>query len=57
MAEDYFGFDVGKIVVGILKMMKDKGITDEDAILDLLWEAKDPAFPWSREDIKELMKL
>jgi len=57
MTDDYFGFDVGKIVVGILKIMKNKGITDEEAILDLLWDAKDPTFPWSREDIKELLKL
>ena len=30
---------------------------EEQAILDLLWEAKDSHFPWTREDIKELIKL
>ncbi|MFC1833911.1 hypothetical protein ACFL2Q_04150 [Thermodesulfobacteriota bacterium] len=55
--DDYFGFNVGKIVIGMLKIMKEKGIADEEAILDLLWEAKDAHFPWSRQDIKELIKL
>ena len=57
MEDKHFGFDVGQVLVGILKMLKDKGIADEEAILDLLWEAKDPLFPWDKNDIKLLIKL
>ena len=53
MEDNYFGFNVGKVLVGILRMLKEKGIVEEKAILDLLWEAKDPQFPWSRDDIKD----
>ena len=57
MESSYMGFDLSKVVIGMLKMMKEKGLLDEKAILDLLWEAKDSHFPWTREDIKELIKL
>jgi hypothetical protein len=57
MEDEYFGFDVGKLVIGVLKLMKEKGLLEEQAILDLLWEVKDPQFPWTKADIKELVKL
>ena len=57
MEDKHFGFDVGQIMIGILKILKAKGIADEEAILDLLWEAKDPLFPWDKKDIKLLIKL
>ena len=57
MEEEYLGFDVGKLVIGVLKLMKEKGLLEEQAILDLLWEVKDPQFPWTKADIKELVKL
>jgi hypothetical protein len=57
MEDNYFGFDPGKLAIGILKLLKEKGLLDEKAILDLLWEVKDPKFPWSKSDIKELLKL
>ncbi|MEJ2715675.1 MAG: hypothetical protein P8182_00810 [Deltaproteobacteria bacterium] len=57
MEEDYFGFDLGKLVIGLIKLLKDEGLLKEEAVLDLLWEAKDAKFPWDRADIKELIKL
>lgn len=57
MDSTYMGFDLGKVIIGTLKMLKEKGLIEEKAILDLLWEAKDAHFPWTREDIKELIKL
>lgn len=57
MEEDYFGFNLGKLVLGLIKLMKEKGVLEEEAVLDLLWEAKDAKFPWDRADIKELIKL
>lgn len=57
MEEDYFGFNLGKLVIGLIKLMKDKGVVEEEALLDLLWEAKEAKFPWDRDDIKELIKL
>lgn len=57
MEEKYLGFDVGQVMVGVLKMLKAKGIFEEEDILDLLWEAKDPLFPWDKNDIKLLIKL
>ncbi len=57
MEEKYFGFDIGKVMIGMLKMLRDKGVFEEQAILDLLWDAKDPYFPWNKQDIKELIKL
>jgi len=53
----YMGFNIGKVVIGMLKLMKQKGILEDQEILDLLWDAKDPMFPWNRQDIKELIKL
>jgi hypothetical protein len=53
----YMGFNVGKVVIGMLIMLKNKGVLDEQQILDVLWDAKDPLFPWSKQDIKELIKL
>ncbi|MBM3298415.1 MAG: hypothetical protein FJY85_00500 [Deltaproteobacteria bacterium] len=57
MEDTYFGFNVGKLLVEALKLLKQKGVLEEAEILDILWEAKDPYFPWSKEDIKELLKL
>jgi len=57
MGDDYFGFDVGKLVIGLFRLLKERGVLEEEVILDLLWEAKDPHFPWDKSDIKELVKL
>jgi hypothetical protein len=57
MEESYFGFDLGKVTMGLLRLLKEKGLLEEEAILDLLWEAKEVEFPWDRNDIKELIKL
>lgn len=57
MQDDYFGFNLGKLVLGLIKLMKEKGVLEEEALLDLLWEAKEAKFPWDRADIKELIKL
>jgi hypothetical protein len=29
----------------------------EEEILDLLWDAKEPLFPWNKQEIKELLEL
>lgn len=57
MQDDYFGFNVGKVLVEVLKLLKQKELLDETEILDILWEAKDPHFPWDKKDIKDLLKL
>lgn len=57
MEDTYFGFDVGRIMVGVLRLLKDKGLLNESEILDVLWDAKDPHFPWSKAEIKDLLKL
>jgi len=57
MQQDYFGFNVGEVVVGLLRLLKQREILKEEEILDLLWEAKEPLFPWNRQEIKELLKL
>ena len=57
MESDFFGFDVPNLLVGILRLMKQKGILEEQEILDILWEAKGAQFPWTKEDIKDLLKL
>jgi len=57
MENESFGFNVSDILVGILRLMKQKGILQEKEILDLLWEAKEAQFPWTKEDIKDLLKL
>ena len=57
MEESYFGFDLGKLVLGTLRLLKEKGLVEESAVIDLLWEAKEATFPWTRADIKELVKL
>ena len=57
MNDDYFGFNVGKILVDLLKLMKEKGLLEEKEILEILWEAKDPHFPWNKSEIKDLLKL
>ncbi|HMK34738.1 MAG TPA: hypothetical protein VK463_06710 [Desulfomonilaceae bacterium] len=55
--EDYYGFNTGQVLIGIIKMLKEKGVLAENEILDVLWDAKDPLFPWTKQDIKELIKL
>ncbi len=55
--DNRFGFNIDSIVIGLLRMMKNKGLLEEEEVLDLLWEAKDPHFPWSKQDIKDLLKL
>ncbi len=57
MEQDSFGFNVGGIIVGILRLLKQKGILEEAEILEVLWEAKDPLYPWNKQEIKELLKL
>jgi hypothetical protein len=59
MADEYgyMGFNIGKVVIGTLKMLKQKGLLEESEILELLWDAKDPLFPWNKQEIKELIKL
>jgi hypothetical protein len=57
MESEFFGFNVSNVLVGILRLMKQKGILEEQEILDILWEAKDAQFPWTKEDIKNLLKL
>ncbi|MFH0823783.1 MAG: hypothetical protein V2B18_13625 [Pseudomonadota bacterium] len=59
MEEDhyYYGFHIGKVVISTLRLLLQKGVLEEKEVLDLLWDAKDPQFPWSKQDIKELLKL
>jgi hypothetical protein len=57
MEQDAFGFNIGAIMVGILRLMKQKGLLTEDEILDVLWDAKDPLYPWNKQEIKQLLKL
>jgi hypothetical protein len=57
MEGDHLGFDTSKLVIQLLKALKNKGILEEDVILDMLWDVKDPLFPWNKSDIKELIKL
>jgi hypothetical protein len=57
MENESFGFNISDVLVGILRLMKQKGILQEKEILDILWEAKDAQFPWTKEDIKDLLKL
>ncbi len=51
------GFDLQKIVIDLLRVLKAKGALTEAEVLDILWEAKDPYLPWSKRDIKDLFKL
>lgn len=44
-------------MIGLLKVLKQKGILEESEVLDILWDAKEPLFPWTKNDIKELIKL
>jgi hypothetical protein len=57
MEDTYFGFNVGQLVVGTLRLLKQRGLLEEAEVLDLLWQAKEPAFPWNKREIKELLKL
>jgi len=57
MSDDYFGFDMGKVVVAVLRLLKKKGLLEEEEILEILWDAKDPHFPWNKSEIKDLLKL
>ncbi len=57
MELDSFGFNVGGVIVGILRLLKQKGLLEEDEILEVLWDAKDPVYPWNKQEIKELLKL
>ncbi len=57
MEENYYGFNIGQVIIGTLKLLKNKGLLEEQEILDLLWDAKEPLFPWSKQEIKELIKL
>jgi hypothetical protein len=55
--ENYYGFNIGQVVIGTLKLLKKKGLLEEQEVLDLLWDAKEPMFPWNKQEIKELIKL
>jgi hypothetical protein len=57
MEKEFFGFNIPSVVVSLLRLMKQKGVLEEQEILDLLWEAKEPQFPWTKEDMRELLKL
>jgi hypothetical protein len=57
MEREFFGFNIPSVVVSLLRLMKQKGVLEEQEILDILWEAKEPQFPWTKEDIRELLKL
>jgi hypothetical protein len=57
MEDTYIGFQTGPLVIGMLKLLKNKGVLNEEEILDLLWDVKEPMFPWSKAEIKELLKL
>jgi peptide methionine sulfoxide reductase MsrA len=57
MSDDYFGFNVGKVLIEVIKVLKERELLKEEEILDILWEAKDPHFPWDKRDIKDLLKL
>ncbi len=57
MEREFFGFDISNVMVSLLRLMKQKGVLEEQEILDILWQAKDAQFPWTKEDIKELLKL
>jgi hypothetical protein len=53
----YMGFNIGKVVIGMLRVLKQRGLVEEAEILEVLWDAKDPLFPWNKQEIKELIKL
>ena len=57
MEQDSFGFNIPAIITGILRLMKQKGLLTEEEILQVLWDAKDPLYPWNKREIKELLKL
>ena len=57
MEREFFGFNIPNVMVSLLRLMKQKGILEEKEILDILWEAKDAQFPWTKEDIRDLLKL
>ncbi len=57
METEFFGFNIQNVLVSLLRLMKKKGVLEEQEILDILWEAKDAQFPWTKEDIRELLKL
>jgi hypothetical protein len=57
MENEFFGFNIPNVMVSLLRLMKQKGILEEQEILDILWEAKDAQFPWTKEDIRDLLKL
>jgi hypothetical protein len=58
MEESYSsGFNVEKLLIEVLKLLKERGVLEESEILEVLWNAKDPYFPWDKQDIKELIKL
>ncbi len=50
-------FNQEKVVIELLKVLGKKGLLTEDEVLNILWEAKDPFFPWSKTDIKDLFNL
>ena len=57
MQDSHYGFNSGQVLIELIKLLKQKGVLQEKEILDLLWEAKDPMFPWTKQEIKELIKL
>ena len=57
MEDEFFGFNIPEVMVRLLRLMKQKGLLEEQEILDILWEAKDAQFPWTKEDIRDLLKL
>lgn len=57
MEENYLGFNVGKLLIGVIRLLREKEVLDEEELLDVLWDAKEPYFPWSKSEIKELLKL
>ncbi len=57
MEDTYFGFKTGELLVALIRTLKQKGVLTEEEALDMLWNAKESMFPWSKQEIKELIKL
>lgn len=50
-------FDVERLLISTLKLLKQKGALKEDEVLNLFWEAKNPNWPWTKKEMKEILKL
>lgn len=50
-------FDLERLLISVLRTLKKKGVLTEDEIMDALWDAKDPNWPWTKKEMKEIVKL